>query len=752
MNGHEFEDLVHNIALRLWPSAPGGGRVMEGGRERDGVYVSEEGAYCVEATIDRSLDKAKKDGKKLAGLVKSLQTRYPEKAVKGFFVTREEPTADQRSEVQCHGHLVVAMSFNTFYAKLCDSWQYLKLREDYPFGSDANPEARASRYNDKIVPIRLTNVNKEKDAWDVKKVVGSLDKGERITVIGQYGVGKSVCGKEVFKQLRERHQSGRSLVFPIYINLRDHHGQNDPAEVLERHATKLGYGNKHHLVRAWRAGFVLPILDGFDETAALGWARLGKKLKQIRSQSVELIRAFGKQTPAHIGVLMSGRNNYFDTREEMMDALGVNKSKPVLEIQDFSEDQVVEYFTLLGLEYKALPKWVPNKPLLLGYLLTRGMGDAMSSVQNMSPAEGWEYLVDRICERESDIDVGMTASNIRELIEAAASVARKSQSGLGPVSQADLEHAFQLRFGYEPDERAFVLLQRLPALSAPNAIDGMRYFVDVGLADFAKTGELLEYIKAPYSYQFATDVKKWFETISSDAVGFLAHRVGELEESALQGAAIAAYQNDSAVLTSDIMLCMAARGHSWPLTNVVVSDVLLSHWELNSELDWSKVIFRECTIRMLDAEDRDISSRWPSFEGCLIAICWGLADAKGLPAANFTGTEVDEFETTAITTTSILSLDLPTPVRVGLSILKKVFMQVGSGRMESALYRGLDHSEIRYVSDVLELFKRESVIVPTKQRGSIVWLPARDQAQVVRDLVRNPTEESRLIRELKRLA
>jgi hypothetical protein len=73
----------------------------------------------------------------------------------------------------------------------------------------------------------------------------------------------------LYRQLRAAHLSGSTSQFPVYINLREHFGQSDPCEVLERHARNVGFERVGHLVRAWRAGYVHLILDGFDELTGL---------------------------------------------------------------------------------------------------------------------------------------------------------------------------------------------------------------------------------------------------------------------------------------------------------------------------------------------------------------------------------------------------------------------------------------------------------------------------------------------------
>lgn len=65
-DGPTFEKEVRNIARQLWNSAPYAGPVTLDGKERDGIFVTEENIHIVEATISRKADKAEGDLKKLA--------------------------------------------------------------------------------------------------------------------------------------------------------------------------------------------------------------------------------------------------------------------------------------------------------------------------------------------------------------------------------------------------------------------------------------------------------------------------------------------------------------------------------------------------------------------------------------------------------------------------------------------------------------------------------------------------------------
>ena len=91
-----FENHVREIARHLWPQAAFSGSTKDGGRERDGVFVTDEMVHLIESTTSRRKDKAEQDAKKLAGLARSMQSRHPMKGVKGYFITSDEPTAEQR--------------------------------------------------------------------------------------------------------------------------------------------------------------------------------------------------------------------------------------------------------------------------------------------------------------------------------------------------------------------------------------------------------------------------------------------------------------------------------------------------------------------------------------------------------------------------------------------------------------------------------------------------------------------------------
>ena len=105
-----FENEVRRIARELWPSAAYSGAAIVDGKERDGIFETEECIHLVEATTSRKKDKAQEDVGKLYTLASKIQKSNARKAVKCWFVTRDEPTPDQRGVAEKRGSLVIALS------------------------------------------------------------------------------------------------------------------------------------------------------------------------------------------------------------------------------------------------------------------------------------------------------------------------------------------------------------------------------------------------------------------------------------------------------------------------------------------------------------------------------------------------------------------------------------------------------------------------------------------------------------------
>ena len=75
-----------------------------------------------------------------------------------------------------------------------------------------------------------------------------------------------------------------------------------------------------------------------------------------------------------------------------------------------------------------------------------------------------------------------------------------------------------------------------------------------------------------------------------------------------------------------------------------------------------------------------------------------------------------------------------------LTVLKKIYLQSGSGRKENALHRGLDHHSRRLVPDVLRLLQTDGLISKYKRGGDLtIWIPDRAFMARVAKIIASPS-------------
>lgn len=720
-----FEDEVRRIARLLWPRAEFGGAEMRDGRERDGIFETEEFIQVVECTVSRTKQKAHEDFEKISKLIRQAEAKQPHKFCKGWFVTLNEATADQRSVFAKAKGRVVAVSFDQFRSRLIDARSYLTLRGKYPFGSVRDPATGDVQGDLQYVPLDISN--KSGQLYAINEIAERLSKGTRLVLVGDYGAGKSSTLREIHSRLAREFWDQNTLLFPITINLRDHHGQTDPVEALERHARRLGFAPPESLVRAWRAGYVVVLLDGFDEIATAGWAGKTKRLKDLRFRSMELLRGFVRETPSSCGLLAAGRAHFFDSSAEMFSALGLVNTTEVLNLSEFNEQQVALFLKHQGWT-DSIPNWVPSRPLLLGYLASRRLlQDTLATGLGSGPAVGWNALLDRICTRESEIEAGIDANTVRRLIEYVACVARASADGLGPVLPDQMTEAFSTICGYAPDDRGAVLLQRLPGLGGHSSEDGARVFIDSDFAEAARGGAIFEFIQAPYDAPLSPD--NWQNTLLSlgaELAGIRCQSAGYGPGKLIAAIDVAQRRFRSDTVKADVILALQSLGHSYEGPDLFVREVILPELTLEErDSNFGPVEFQDSVIGRLEIGPGTMSNAMPRFVRCYFGAIDGRTGSSDLPEDRFIDFTVDAFEDSAQTTNAILLLSLPRGAKAVLTIIKKVYAQRGSGRREGALFRGLDVATQQLVPQALALLRREGLLTRAGQGEQIIWLPTK---------------------------
>ncbi|MBW5250093.1 NACHT domain-containing protein [Streptomyces sp. P01-B04] len=743
----EFEAEVLRISRALFaPENEFQGSTYIGTAERDGVFVGPDSVTIVECTVSGRKDKAEKDGRKLHEACLAKSREHPFKAVKGFFVTRDEPTAVQRAVIKGFGPPLVACSFSQLRGQLVDSLKYLELRSSYPFGSAREPSS--GNHEDLKPYVAVDPVESGTgEPFSVARVTEEVKHGKSVLLYGDYGAGKSMLLRELHRRLAKAHRKNTFGPFPILLNLRDHQGQVYPVEALERHAREIGFPAPAQLVRAWRAGDVTLILDGFDEIATPGWIGKTSAMRDIRRRSVELVRRFCRDTPASTSVVLAGRAHFFDSEREMRNALGARDDALSLMAGEPSEEQAREILDAYGWR-DSLPDWLPSRPLLLSYLgSSSALQNSIEGTFGRSAGEGWHMMLDRISEREADMEMGVDGFTIRKVLERLATQARRSADGLGPISQEELTSVFHSVCGYAPDEGSYQLLQRLPGLGAMDSVDGSRRFVDVSLVDAARAGDVVACILEPNTDSPLLEMTGSIACLDEVGVDVAAVRLEE-ESAASSGRAYSSANAFQRRGVSDAVIADIIRvsARLWPeeesRTPISVHEVEFRSFSLSADAkgyDW--LSFHDCVIQELDLTDHD-GYALPHFQNCLIGQMVGVASWSALQDGRFVECEVAQFDAQMSTAKGILALKTTPMNKVMLTILKKVYAQRGTGRKESALFRGLDTKHRELVPDALQRLTAEGLITSARSSSTRLCLPVRGAASRVRRILQAPQSSS----------
>ncbi|WP_447989462.1 NACHT domain-containing protein [Achromobacter spanius] len=745
-----FENEVRRIARARWPQAQFDGATIKGGKERDGVFETDDVVHYVEATTSRRADKAKDDTKKIFGAMAEQQRSGSMKGAVGWFVTKEEPTADQREEVKIYGkQQVKAVSFSQFQQALVDVPAYFDRRENHMFGSVLDPVTQTIKPSVNYIPLDLLNLENG-EQLSIDSIASSLADGGSFTILGDYGAGKSMTLRQLYFALRDKYRAGGTPQFPLYINLREHSGQDDPSELLERHARRIGYEKPYSLVSAWRAGFAILIIDGFDEITTLGISSARSKLKEARRRSLEATRKLIEQTPASTGFIVAGRDHFFSTPQERKSALGIRSNTITVAVGEFTRKQIQQYLEKVSGKNIPFPAWLPTRPLLVAYIATRGLLDNNGILaDSIDSTDGWHYLLDQIFDRESKISPNLDGQTLRRILERLSTVARASVDGLGPLTQQQIRNSYIQICDSEPDEQANLLLQRLPGLGVYRDEDDSRTFVDLELAEVCRARDVTDFIVNPYG-MLQDDGWRSAVSLASAFVGQTAvtricrnlKQVPNFSKASIDSAFDSTSgMGDIGSLRADIAaLCIEYPYAPKAATNIegeIFENYVLACW--SSDVDFSNLMFKDCLLETIELSESSQDNLLPRFQSCVLMSIKGRSNQADLPKDKFDDKcTYENFSDSSNTQAAILSSALSRGEKVVLTILRKLFVQSLSGRAESALFRGLDLNDRQLIPEAIKLLQNHGLIVLYNRGDGNVWIPVRKEINRARKILATP--------------
>lgn len=459
------------------------------------------------------------------------------------------------------------------------------------------------------------------------------------------------------------------------------------------------------------------------------------------------VRKFVSQSPKNVPIIIAGRSHFFNEREELAEALGTGAGALYLTLNDFSESQIKRYLEKISSYQGQIPDWLPSRPLLIGYLAQRDILKQLISEKEInSRAKGWRELIRMVCKRESSIeDANILPYQLQQVLGRVATQARAQADGLGPLDSSSIFGAFQSVTGRPPDDAARVLLLRLPGLG-PYSGDksGSRTFIDEDFADSARAGDVVMYCTRPYEN---LPDELWAARISIDtlAASIIAVECNERKISpkhlsvALRHAAV---DKKSSVVAFDVYRILHAMCASYDGPPVDIKDGIIFHIEIEEDMPCLNGIhFVNCLIDQIYLDHNVNMKNMPHFISCEIESLIGRVSRPDVSTQLISESfKVKQYSNFNKTTAAIMKSHLHTPVKVLLTILKKLFLQPGSGWQESALYRGIDSPARELVGPILELIESEKLAKPLRLDRRIVWVPQRTEYARVIKILEAPTQ------------
>ncbi|RYG88850.1 MAG: hypothetical protein EON59_03115 [Alphaproteobacteria bacterium] len=674
------------------------------------IRLNDGSVVLIEISKESSLDKLRTDLAKFGMLRPHFfqQNIFP----KCYFITEADPTPAMVASGQ--GNFVQVLSIAQFFDSLLGLHRYAHSRMRVPFGSAVN---LYSGEPDKTRYVPVTYVSGNGEGYTVERIAAELVAGRTIVLLGDYGSGKSRCTQEVFEALLK----GQLDHFrnPIAINLRENWGLKRAQEVLTRHFTDLGLTDV--LEQALKVAYshaTLYLLDGFDEIGAQTWSDDPTKLVEIRRQSLVGVRDLMVQAKG--GILITGREHYFNDDAELVTCLGLDRKNPLfLRCNEQLSD--AQFSELLGRTQTNLPPWVPKKPLIAN--IARDIEAAtLDSLLATSSGEVdfWGLLIDAFCEREARINPILDATIIRSLFGKIGRLTRTTKTPFGPISIKQITEAFEQTTGRPPTDESAIVLQRLPGLSRIGAESLDRQFADMFILDGLKAEDAVELLEQGASAELQDN---WVNPVGEFGTYFISSKLGTVQYSGLAVAFI--------------------KRHNAVRNKVLLSDLLSGLFHLDSpQVDFGGYSFEggkffhvvvagtavrnlalfDCQFDHLDITDAEPTK--VTFSECVVVRLAGVTAKEHSPSW-FTNCLVDVFQSIG-TLADIREAGLTVAQTFLLSSLRKLFLQPGGGRRESSMYKGYGDSTTKKTCEkVIALLVRDGFCSKFKGQSEPIYVPER---------------------------
>lgn len=726
----DFENRVRSIAQARWRCNAVAETIA--GIKCDCVLKLDRDRWiAIEITKENDLDKVRKDILKLRTIRSFLFSE--EIYCKCYFVMEKRPTDSMRESG--NANKISVLSFEEFQNEYFDYSSYIHLRKRKSFGSLIDVETGRPEENTYIeVKYKNRKSGEELSVLDIAKL---LKKGRRIILKGDFGLGKSRCIKQLFEVLTA---SPDNNPYTIAINLREHWGAKRYSEILSRHFEELGLKSDDY-IKTFDLPNVIYLLDGFDEIGTQSWSSDSKKMHHIREMSVCALKDL--ITKAFGGILISGRDYYFNSDLEMLNCLGLNANNTmILEChQEFTEPELLS-FIQNNLEHEGkleigeLPVWLPKRPLII-QLLMKYAGDIFSMESTFENiCSFWHEFFVMTCERESKIYTALNPETIQRVLLTLADKTRLFANNVGPITQLDLSEAFQEATGYMPNDESAILLQRLPSLGRISADSPDRQFLDTFILNGLRAESIIQMQKSWNQELLSIEWKNPLDEVGLSILSEYISKDKQLINSFISLSREASKGKNS-ILASDIIaaLCLVD-SFNGDFKGISVKDGHFTFLSFEGK-EIKRLLIEESIIEKLDLTNSRCEND-VLLQNCIISSIYGIASYNSLPDT-ITDCEIEHYE--AFSTTSLIKkAKLSESQMLFVVMLRKLFFQPGSGRKEEALLKGMGNfANKKKAERILNILYEENITTSHKGDEGLVYKPNRKYTNRILNILNDLT-------------
>lgn len=690
-----------------------------GGVDGDGVMdVDSDIKVFIEITEERSLQKVRDDIIKLRTAKAALAAETGAFA-RCFCIVNGTVTSGMIDAGTPHS--IKVLSFDEFSRIFFDFASYRTARERISFGSAVNP-LTGKKDDSQYVPVHYV-IDGTTRELDIAQISDLLRNGKRIVLIGEYGSGKSRCLRELFRALATTAAAHER--YPIAIDLREAWGVKRGLELLRRHLEDIGADDlQKATIRVVSTGLSILLFDGFDELGSQAWSNDADKLRTIRAKSLEGVKDLIGRTQG--GIIVSGREHYFNNNNEMFQALGLDPDKTVVlrSKNEFTEIETAEYFKRLQSEI-VIPDWLPRRPLIcqtISELSTDELDDMFSLGGN--EIEFWAHFLKVLCARDARIHVSFDADAIEKVLIQLGRITRTRPGNVGPITLSDVQAAFQSVVGQTPVEDAAVMLQRLPGLGRVKAESNDRQFIDLYILDGLRGKDIADTLRADEVARRMTLSIPFANPLDDLGQRILAYYAKGREGDLLQLAKRASGAGNT-IMACDIIASLLRMGQDQiDFQKLGIDEGHFLRFDMSETLPLNLEI-RNSVFGVLVLPSAPPPGT--TIVQSLAERVFGVAGGAALPKW-VSGLTADRFDSVE-SVSRIRQIGLKPEQEVLVAIVRKTFFQKGAGRKEEALRRGLGRiATSAVVEKVLNILLHDNIISRFKGDEGWVYTPNRNVA------------------------